>query len=209
VTLIMLALSERSGLLAERIGPRIPMAAGPAVCAAALLLMTRINATASYWTDVLPAVCVFGLGLAITVAPLTATVLGTVAERHAGIASGVNNAVARAGSLIAVAALPLIVGLTGAVYQRPDAFGRGFRSAALVCAGVLAAAAVLAWTTISSDALRQPPLPQPSGTRAPQAPRRTRFRPPCRRHCAVGAPPLQCPVPPEETGGACEPDPGH
>lgn len=178
VTVIMLLLSERSGRLAERIGPRIPMTVGPAVCAVGLLLMRRIDSSTDYLTDVLPAVALFGLGLATTVAPLTATVLGAVEERHAGIASGVNNAVARAAGLIAVAALPLVVGLSGRHYHDPQAFGRAFDSALLVCAGLLAAGAVLAWCTIRSDVLREEPLAQPQ---------------PC-HHCAVGAPPMQpCP----------------
>ncbi|MFF4648641.1 MFS transporter [Streptomyces sp. NPDC001380] len=180
VTVIMLLLSERSGRLAERIGPRIPMTVGPAVCAAGLLLMTRIDPAADYLTDVVPAVCVFGLGLAATVAPLTATVLGAAEERYAGIASGVNNAVARAAGLIAVAALPLVVGLSGDDYHDPAAFGTSFDAALLVCAGLLAAGAVLAWCTIRSDVLR--------GPQAPAEP------PPCRCHCAVGAPPLQPPA---------------
>lgn len=180
VTLIMLALSERSGRLAERIGPRIPMTVGPLVCAGGLLLMTRIGASTDYLTDVLPAVLVFGLGLATTVAPLTATVLGAAEERHAGIASGVNNAVARAAGLLAVAALPLVVGLSDSGYRDPAAFGTAFDSALLVCAGLLTAGGLLAWCTIRSDVLRR--------TEGPEEP------PPCRRHCAVGAPPLQPPA---------------
>ncbi|WP_055588271.1 MFS transporter [Peterkaempfera griseoplana] len=179
VTVIMLALSERSGRLAERIGPRIPMTVGPAVCAGGLLLLRRIDTSTDYLTDVLPGVCVFGLGLATTVAPLTATVLGSVEARHAGIASGVNNAVARAAGLIAVAALPLVVGLSGRHYHDPYAFGRAFDAALLVCAGLLAAGAVLAWCTIRADVLRE--------EAAPAAP------PPC-HHCALGAPPMQAPA---------------
>jgi EmrB/QacA subfamily drug resistance transporter len=171
ITLIMLVLSERSGRLAARIGPRVPMTVGPALAAVGLLLMTRIGPGASYLTDVLPGVCVFGLGLATTVAPLTATVLGAAEDRHAGTASGVNNAVARAAGLLAVAALPLLVGLSGEDYARPSAFGSGFRLALLISAGLLLTAAVLSWATIRSDA--------PCG------------KPPGRHHCAVGAPPLQ------------------
>ena len=185
VTVIMLALSARAGRLASRIGPRIPMTVGPAVCAVGLLLMTRIGAPADYVTDVLPAVSVFGLGLATTVAPLTATALGAVEQRHAGTASGVNNAVARAAGLVAVAALPLVVGLSNEGYHDPEAFGRAFHAALLVCAGLLVAGAALAWATIRSDVLREEP--------GPPAP------PPCRHHCAVGAPPLQAPVDPEVT----------
>jgi EmrB/QacA subfamily drug resistance transporter len=179
ITVIMLVLSERSGRLSTRIGPRIPMTVGPAVCAAGLLLMTRIGAGASYLTDVLPGVCVFGLGLATTVAPLTATVLASADARHAGAASGVNNAVARAAGLLAVAALPLLVGLSGDDYQNPSAFGAGFRTALLICAGLLVAGSALAWATIRSDVL----LEEPQGPAKPE--------PPCHIHCAIVAPPLQ------------------
>ncbi|MEV6104660.1 MFS transporter [Streptomyces sp. NPDC051940] len=179
VTVVMLLLSERSGKLAQRIGPRIPMTVGPAVSAAGLLLMLRIGEGASYAADVLPAVVVFGLGLAITVAPLTATVLGAVETRYAGVASGVNNAVARAAGLLAVAALPLAVGLSGDDYRDPSAFGDGWRAAVVICAGLLALGAVLAWLTIRSDVLEEPAAAaQP-------------VEPPCRHHCAVGSPPLQ------------------
>jgi EmrB/QacA subfamily drug resistance transporter len=178
VTLIMLALSERSGKLSERIGPRIPMTVGPAVCAAGLLLMLRVGGPGddvSYVRDVLPGVVLFGLGLATTVAPLTATVLGAAPDRYSGIASGVNNAVARAAGLLAVAALPLAAGLSGDDYRDPGAFGDGFRTALLVCAALLAAGAVLSWLTIRSGA----------GVAAEPA------EPPCRVHCAVAGPPLQ------------------
>ncbi|MQY13364.1 Multidrug resistance protein Stp [Streptomyces sp. RB5] len=176
VTVIMLLLSERSGKLAQHIGPRIPMTVGPAVSAGGLLLMLRIGADASFAVDVLPAVSVFGLGLAITVAPLTATVLGAADTRHAGVSSGVNNAVARAAGLLAVAALPLVVGLSGDDYRDPEAFGDGFRGAVLVCTGLLVVGAVLAWATIRSDVLED-------GEGEAEAP----------FHCAVGAPPLQAP----------------
>ena len=97
ITLAMLLLSARAGALAERIGPRTPMTSVPCSSPAALLLMSRIDADSTYVTDVLPGIVVFGLGLALTVAPLTATALGAVSDEHAGVASGVNNAVARTG----------------------------------------------------------------------------------------------------------------
>lgn len=189
VTAIMLLLSERSGRLAARIGPRVQMTVGPAISAVGLLLMTRIGSNASYLGDVLPAVCVFGLGLATTVAPLTATALGAADERLAGTASGVNNAVARAAGLLAVAALPLLVGLSGEDYRRATAFGNGFRSAMFISAGLLAAGSLLAWATIRSDVLRlAPEEPAPAG-------------PACRHHCAITAPPLQ-EAPAREAPGA-------
>ena len=109
ITAIMFALSRRFGALADRIGPRVFMAAGPLVGAAGIALYARMDAGADYVTQVLPAVLVFGLGLSLTVAPLTATVLGGVDEREAGMASAINNAVARIGGLLAVAAIGAVV----------------------------------------------------------------------------------------------------
>jgi EmrB/QacA subfamily drug resistance transporter len=151
-TALLLALSGPAGALSERIGPRLPMSAGPIVAACGALLMLRIGAHPSYLRDVLPAASVFGLGLAITVAPLTAAVLAAAPGRFAGIASGVNNAVARAASLLAVAVLPLVAGLRGEEYRNPEAFAAGFRIAALVCAGLLAAGGLLAALTIRKPA---------------------------------------------------------
>lgn len=108
VTILMLVLSARAGALATRIGPRIPMTVGPLVVGAGLALMARIQPGAGYVTTVLPAAFVFGLGLALTVAPLTATVLAAAEQRYAGVASGVNNAVARVAQLLAVAGLPVV-----------------------------------------------------------------------------------------------------
>ncbi|MEZ5123599.1 MAG: DHA2 family efflux MFS transporter permease subunit [Solirubrobacterales bacterium] len=109
VTVLMFALSRRFGALADRVGPRLFMGAGPVVAGAGIALFARIDSDADYVSQVLPAVLVFGLGLSLTVAPLTATVLGGVPEREAGIASAVNNAVARIGSLLAVAAIGAVV----------------------------------------------------------------------------------------------------
>ncbi len=88
----------------------------------------------NYWVDVLPGLTVFGLGLSLMVAPLTATVLAAAPDENAGIASGINNAVARAGSLLAVAALPVAVGLGGDDYADPAVFDGAFRSATIICA---------------------------------------------------------------------------
>ncbi len=148
ITVVMLLLSARAGQLAQRIGPRLPMTLGPLVCAAGVLLMRRIGPDARYVTDVLPAVTVFALGLALLVAPLTATVLAAVDARHAGVASGVNNAVARAAGLIAVAALPVLAGISGEDYTDPASFESGFRLALLIAAGLLVAGSGLAAVTI-------------------------------------------------------------
>lgn len=153
MTAIMLLLSSRAGALAQRIGPRIPMSLGPVVIGIGMLFMSRIGPGSGYVTDVLPGVLVFGLGLVLTVAPLTATVLGAVDTRHAGIASGVNNAVARVAGLLAVATLPVLAGITGEDYLDPEGFSQGFRIAALITAGMAIAGGVLAWFTISNDAL--------------------------------------------------------
>jgi hypothetical protein len=125
-------------------------------------------------------VVVFGLGLAMTVAPLTATVLASAEVRHAGVASGVNNAVARAAGLVAVAALPAAVGITSASYHRPALFSAGFDRATIGCAVVLLIAAALAAVLVDNDVLR------PEG------------RPEAMTACTIGAPQLQ-PVPRRET----------
>ncbi|MDX6699050.1 MAG: hypothetical protein QOE65_2447 [Solirubrobacteraceae bacterium] len=123
VTLLMLALSRRFGALADRIGPRPLMTAGPLVGAVGLLLLVRVDAHPDYVRDLLPALVVFGIGLSATVAPLTAAVLSAVDPEHAGAASGVNNAVARVSGLLAVAATGVLVSMNfaSAVDARVDA----------------------------------------------------------------------------------------
>jgi len=157
VTALMLVLSARTGALAQRIGPRLPLTIGPLVIAAGLLLMTRIEPGDSYASSVLPAVVAFASGLTLVVAPVTATVLAAADSRHAGIASGVNNAVARVASLLAVAVLPLIAGLTGDSFYDPASMTDGFGVAMVACAGLAAAGGVLAWFTISNDVLKAEP----------------------------------------------------
>jgi EmrB/QacA subfamily drug resistance transporter len=177
VTVLMLGLSARSGGLAQRIGPRWPMTVGISGCAIGMALMSRIGLHASYLTDVLPAVVVFGGGLTLTVAPLTATVLASADVRHAGTASGVNNAVARAAGLVAVAALPAAVGLGAASYHQPAKFDHGFMLATMGCAIVLAAAAVVTAFLVDNNVLRPAGEPQ--------------VEPEGRTACSVGAPPLE------------------
>ncbi|HET9125588.1 MAG TPA: MFS transporter, partial [Solirubrobacteraceae bacterium] len=161
VTALMLALSARAGALAQRIGPRWPLTAGPLLIAAGMLLMTRIGPGAGYVAVVLPAVVVFGLGLALTVAPVTATTLAAADARHAGVASGVNNAVARTAGLLAVALLPPIAGLTGNAFEQPAVLAGGFHVAMLVSAGLAAGGGLIAWMTISNDVLADRPPTQP------------------------------------------------
>ncbi|OUC95036.1 MFS transporter [Streptosporangium minutum] len=153
VTVLMLLLSSRAGELAKRIGPRVPMTAGVLICAAALLLMSRIGEGSSYLTGVLVPTALFGLGLSAAVAPLTATVLATAEERYAGVASGVNNAVARTGGLLAVAAIPPLAGLTGDAFHDPVAFTAGFHTTMLVSAAMMALAALTAFLTIRENVL--------------------------------------------------------
>jgi EmrB/QacA subfamily drug resistance transporter len=148
ITVCMLLLASKGGELGTRIGPRIPMTVGPIVMAGGSLLLLGVGPDVNYWTDVLPGLTIFGLGLALMVAPLTATVLAAVSDDHAGIASGVNNAVARAGSLLAVAALPVAVGLTGEQYADPAAFDSAYQSATVICVVLLALGGLVSWVTI-------------------------------------------------------------
>jgi EmrB/QacA subfamily drug resistance transporter len=171
-TVLMLLFSARSGELSQRIGPRIPLTVGPLLCAAGMLLMLRVGEDASYVADVLPALLVMGLGMVTLVAPLTATVLASVDTGRAGLASGINNAAARAAGLVAVAALPLLTGMGPEAYRSAEAFDAAFRRAMPLCAGVLVVGAVLAFTTV-----RRPP---------PGC-----LRPECRRHGSLTAPPLE------------------
>ncbi|HTU87210.1 MAG TPA: MFS transporter [Solirubrobacteraceae bacterium] len=108
-TIVMFLLSKRMGRLADRFGPRLFMGFGPLLSAVGLALMLRLGAHVNYFTDLLPGLIVFSLGLATTVAPLTAAVLSDADEGDAGIASGINNAIARVAGLIAIAALGAVI----------------------------------------------------------------------------------------------------
>jgi EmrB/QacA subfamily drug resistance transporter len=141
VTLVMFTLSRRFGALADRYGPRFFMAAGPPIAAGGILLLLRANQHVSYLTDVLPAMIVFGLGLSLTVAPLTATVLADAAESDAGIASAINNAVARAASLVGVSVVGVVVAgnLAGSTFGPNPGSVLAFHEVVMVCAALLAA----------------------------------------------------------------------
>ncbi|MGB6058372.1 MAG: MFS transporter [Microthrixaceae bacterium] len=154
ITVLMLFLSTRAGALSQRIGPRVPMTFGPVVIAIGLVMMTRITPGTTYLETVFPAVVVFGLGLSLMVAPLTATVLAAAASDNAGVASGINNAVARVAGLIAVASLPALAGLTGDADNEPAVFTSGFHRASLICAGLVALGAAIAWIGIRNSQLR-------------------------------------------------------
>ena len=179
VTVIMLVLSARSGALAARIGPRLQMTAGPLVIAAGLALFARIRPSGSYLTGVLPAVLVFGFGLAIIVAPLTSTTLAAAPARHADAASAVNNDVARVAGLIAVAVLPAAAGLTGAAYLNSSLFTAGFRTASFISAGVCVAGGVIAAATIRN--------PRPAAGLTPVAAAGQRSI----SHCGLDCPPAR------------------
>ncbi|TMC51456.1 MAG: MFS transporter [Chloroflexi bacterium] len=149
LTLLLLALSSRTGRLATRIGPRIPMTVGPLLAAAGMAMFARVGAGATYAGAVLPAAIVFGLGLVITVPALTTTAMGAVGAERAGIASAVNNDVARAASLVAVAVVPALAGISNAGSAiNVSAFSSGFRTAMFICAGLCAAGGVISWALI-------------------------------------------------------------
>ena len=179
VTFVMLALSSRSGRLASRIGPRLQMSVGPLVIAASFLLFTRVGGSGGYLSAVLPGVLVFGLGVAIMVAPLTATALAAAPADHAGVASAVNNDVARAAGLIAVAVLPALAGISGESYLHPAALAHGFRVSAVIAAVFCVAGGVLAALTIRNPSRAACTASSPNGS-----------------YCALEAPPLRSSGPP-------------
>src|SRR6266852_4304675 len=151
ITALLLVISPRAGKLATRIGPRIPLTVGPLIAASGVALLARIGAGSTYLVDILPPLVLFGLGMSITVAPLTATVMGSVESRHAGMASAVNNAVARTAGLVAVAVLPPIAGLTGAACLDPQIVSSGFSKAMLIGAGLTALGGLLGWITLQES----------------------------------------------------------
>lgn len=216
-TVLMLFFSAASGELGHRIGPRIPLTVGPLLAAVGMLLMLRVGpgsaSLTGYMSEVLPAVVVLGLGLVTLVAPLTATVLAAVDTGQAGLASGINNAAARAAGLIAVAALPLLAGMGPEAYRDAGEFAATFRRAMPMCAGLLVAGAVLAFCTVRTPTAAPAPAPAPGtdrerdtgrggdsgrdfgrdraagggGARPEEGP----CRPECTVHCGIVAPPLE------------------
>lgn len=168
-TVLMLVGSARSGALAQRIGPRLQLTAGPLFTAGGLLLLARIGPDATWAVDVLPGATVLGIGLVTFVAPLTATVMGRADPDQVSTASGVNNAIARTASLASLALIPVISGLANAAgaIEVTDAV----RLSLLIAAALAAAAAPLAYFGLR--------LPTTAG------------RSPRRLHCAVDGPPLQ------------------
>jgi len=140
--IVMTTVSPKMGSLAAKMGPRIPLTIGPMVVAAGMLLSMLADAGTSYWTGIFPMIVVMAIGMTIAVAPLTASVLGSVEERHVAMASGFNSAVARTGGLIATALLGAVLASKGA-----DLFS-GFHSAMIVSAGVSALASIVALTML-------------------------------------------------------------
>ncbi|HEY7483004.1 MAG TPA: MFS transporter [Streptosporangiaceae bacterium] len=171
ITAVVLVLSPRTGALVTRAGPRIPLTVGSVVCAIAALLMVRIGPHASYVPDVLPAVVAAGLGISAITAPISVTVLSAVPDSRAGLASGVNNGVARAAGLLVVAALPVLANLPQDATHSPGALDRGFDVSMLACAGLFLLGAVVAWCGIG----RSGQLAEPAH----------------HQHCTLTAPPLE------------------
>jgi EmrB/QacA subfamily drug resistance transporter len=175
VTVVMLLLSARMGRVAQRIGPRWPMTIGPIVAGIGLAMLVRIGAGSTYAADVLPAVLVFALGLSATVAPLTATVLAAAPAHEVGVASAVNNDVARAAGLLAVAVLPGLAGISSRAYDHPAALSTGFHHAVLIAAAMCAFGGLLSAAFIGKDAA----MPEEARAEDPTA---------CCHRCAIGAP---------------------
>jgi MFS family permease len=159
-TVIMMLLSTYVGTLSARFGPRLFMTVGPILGGAGYLLMLGITADVNYWTQLLPGVLLFGLGLTITVAPLTAAILGAISARQAGIGSAIDNAVARVAGLVAIAMLGIITGATLDV--------AGFHRGLIVTAGLFILGGVISAIGIRNIA-KEPstaPVPEPAAPAA-------------------------------------------
>ncbi|MGF6822286.1 EmrB/QacA subfamily drug resistance transporter [Microbacterium sp. ZKA21] len=156
ITILMILLSARAGAWAGRWGPRIFMTLGPLIMAVGALLLLTVSADFDYWWQVLPAMIVLGIGLSLTVAPLTAAILGAIDERRSGIASAINNAISRVAGLLVVAMLSTIVG--GALDLN------GFHNAAWVTAALFAIGGVVSWIGIRR------PVAEPADPAAPLRP---------------------------------------
>src|SRR3984885_265984 len=165
VTVVTLLLSGASGQLAQRIGPRPQLVAGCLLCTVASALAVRVGPHASYWTVVLPVALLFGLGLASLLPPLTATAMNSAPDSLAGLASGVNNAVARVAGLLWIAALPPITGLTGAAHTNPAQFGSSFGERSWICAAAFTGPAALGAAFITRPS--RPPPARPALIQTP------------------------------------------
>jgi EmrB/QacA subfamily drug resistance transporter len=143
-TILMLLFSGRAGALGQRIGPRWPLTFGPLIMALGFVIYLKVDGDPNFFLEVLGGGIVSGIGLTLLVAPLTTSVLASAPPDQAGIASGINNAVARTASLLAVAAIPPIAGIAGANFSSPEVFSPGFRTGTLIVVGMLVVAGVLA-----------------------------------------------------------------
>ncbi|HEY5815019.1 MAG TPA: MFS transporter [Solirubrobacterales bacterium] len=171
ISLILFVLSPRFGRIASGVGPRLPMSGGPIVGGIGLILLLRVGSDPSYVADVLPAILVFGLGLSATVAPLTATVLDSVEERHVGIASGVNNGISRVAGLLAIAVLGAVIsakfgadvgGEAGAnplTAAEPDASTAAFHLGILIAGLLMIAGGIVAGLGIENPTRRSQAIP--------------------------------------------------
>jgi EmrB/QacA subfamily drug resistance transporter len=148
---LMLVISPIAGRFAEKHGARWPMTFGSIVAAVGMALFARVQPGASYWTSVLPAAIVFGLGLSVLVAPLTTVALSSLGEKKAGLASGVSNAVARVAGLLATAIIPFAAGLGGAQNLSGPTLVNGFTRAMFICAGLCASGSAIAMVTINRE----------------------------------------------------------
>jgi Na+/melibiose symporter-like transporter len=154
VNVLLLVLSPRAGRLSERIGAKIPMAVGSLLAAIGMLLFVRVKPGSTYLGAVIPALLVFGIGLGLLVAPLTAVALRSLGERRAGIASGVNNATARLAGLLAAAAIPAAAGIGGAAQPRGAVLQSGFVKSTIISAVLCAIGAVVAALMIDAKKKR-------------------------------------------------------
>jgi MFS family permease len=167
ITGLMLVLSAASGRVAGRIGPRLQMAVGPLFVGVGMIALVRLTSHHGYLAGVLPGVLLIGVGLVVVVAPLTSTAMSSAPVEHAGLASAVNNDVARAAGLFAVAVLPVVSSLTGAAYLHPSVFAHGFRVASTICGVICLVGAAIAAVTISNrpgDGSRAHMVSQSCGT---------------------------------------------
>jgi MFS family permease len=172
LTVLMLLLSPLAGTLSDRVGPKLPMTFGLLVAAAGVAALVRVDADTDLVVDVLLPTSVFGLGMTAVVTPLTATVLAAVPDSQAGVASGVNNAVARTAGLLAVAALPALAGIGPDGFSDPEVLLPAYRTVVWVCAGLLALGGVLSAVLVTR--------PRVEGPHAECPP----------MHCAINGPPV-------------------